>query len=127
MFILFLPVISLYVDVIIRHIQYNFFPSPADILFKNKDYYTYFIQDKGKTGPKCESIKKKFGEDSYSPLKGIDNSKIINDDKIKFNPLSDKTNARTVHQIQFDSPDHFSVKRKKTELSDLHNDKSTKK
>lgn len=41
--IIFLPLISIFIDLSYKLIQFNFFPSPADILFKNQDYYKGFI------------------------------------------------------------------------------------
>ncbi len=123
-----LPVISLYIDILIRTFQYNFFPTPADVLFKNKDYFIYSIQEKG-ANHNYETSKKKIGEDSYSPLKVIDNSKVINEDKINQNinfGYTDKTFGIASNQIQFDSPDRFAVRRK-TEISDPTNEKFTNK
>ena len=35
MFIVFLPLIAILIDIVIRQYTYNFWPSPSDILFKN--------------------------------------------------------------------------------------------
>ena len=59
-----------------RSIQYNFFSTPTDIIFKNQDYYLFMIAKNNKHYEKAPNIP--IGSDT--PLSKNDVSKNINND-----------------------------------------------
>jgi hypothetical protein len=56
MFVFSLPLFSLLIDIIVKQINYNFFPTPAEILFKNSEKFSKMIVENKLKSKKNDSL-----------------------------------------------------------------------
>jgi hypothetical protein len=127
LFIILLPLLSLYSDIIFRIFQYNFYSTPADIIFKHQDYFLYLLEENKKLQEQQPYSPKK-NEDSYTPLVKNDLSKIIHFEQNNRNNLELNGNSygTRTNQIHFDQSEYTSVQKMKSSdylVENILNDK----
>ena len=99
-----MPILIIVPDIIYKLVQYNFFSSPSDIIFKNQSFYSFLIEDKNNKN-KINSKNQIKLESRYTILDRNDISNLNRKENILNNKLILNDNS-DISKNDFSDIDH---------------------